>query len=261
MNSQPAEAVTSAFTYQKLVTWLWPIPGRTITVGKDGKNLVVLPNPRSVTRVLRMTENPMLDHFRFIVLDSGGMDAKTAAAFNTVTKKDFLTRLEREPVTESQTIFVPASLARRWKLNNGDELCGRQVKVIIDEVDIWDEDVLHQTTQPTSFLLTRLTRSLGFGLGQALIFLLPLSVFGVQAIWCGLTLLFSVSLLLALIWDILPVPPLVNGLVLGVSIGGICGVGLPALSLLSAQLAWLLGLSAFLICVWMSIVFQGVKAG
>lgn len=246
----------------QIVSWLWPVPMQVWTTGQPGKPLIILPNARATLRNLLPEFNRYMGQLRLLVLDSGGMDAACASAFRTASKEVVLKRVMSEtPEAENTNVFLPISLARRWGLEDGDEFGAYQVCAIPDVIDHWDMDSFHGVKSVPNVLWVRLKHAPGFWLGQALIFALPLAIFGWQAVWSGLGLLLIASLLLATIWDVLPLSGFVTSLIVGLVLATLAAFGLPALSLLSNTMALRWSVAGFAAFAWMGLVFQGLKKG
>lgn len=263
MNSPKPSAPPSNFKLvDQIVSLLWPIPLQVRTTGQPGKSLIILPNARSSLGDLLPDFNQYTGQLRLLVLDSGGMDAACASAFRTASKEEALKRVKSEkPEVDNANLFLPVSLARRWELEDGDEFGAYQVCTIPDVIDHWNMGSFPRATSIPNVLWTRLKHAPAFWLGQALIIALPLAIFGWYAVLVGLGMLLFASFLLALVWDVLPMPGMVISLIAGLLLAALAAFGLPALSLLSNTAALRMSVACFVAFVWMGFVFQGLKKG
>lgn len=262
MNSPKNGSISAA---SRLASWLWPLPAPVKAAGQVGKPLVLLPNARASLRNLPPKRPHSTDTLRLQVIDSGGMDAAGAAGFHTVTMDDVLQKIDHKnlPGTERPAVYIPVSLARRWKQKDGDAFGPYQVCTIPDAIDHLDENLGTFQGEKTSspLVVSRLKCAAGYWAGQALIFALPLAIFGWQVMGIGLGILLLASLVLAAGWDLLPVPNALKGVLAGFLLAALVIFGLPQISLPLRLNVVQWGAAAWLACSWMGLVFQGLKRG
>ncbi|GAB4480132.1 MAG: hypothetical protein OHK0031_01040 [Anaerolineales bacterium] len=176
-----------------------------------------------------------------LALDSGGLPLRAALALGQLRRADLLNALAALPSAEKPSrLLLPQSLASAWKI--GDHL---------DEISV----ISRPDFAPLAAPLETLAAALRLFPGQALLFSLPLLIFGWQAWLMGMLALFFSALLLGILWRNWPLPPIA----LGLTLGFLLSLGLAALTWNSLPQTWPRLIGFALAPLWYSFLMMGSR--
>lgn len=266
MNSLPQNDRTlpvvksEASFLSRFVGYLWPLPARVELLGLPTGDLLLVPDQNSLVSSLH--ERPV--DTRVLVLPCGGMSARAAAAFQTISSAEAIQKIEEDLPAPGTNLFVPAALAASWDWEEGAPIGGRKVRLIPDGGEkIARGHVLSPGRMAVKSgkmgLAARLFYGFGFWLGQALIFALPLALFGWLSLALGLGFLLLGTAALALFWNLLPPPGWFKGVVAGLALAGAGALLVHFLLTPGAEMVLRLSAGILLFCAWMGVVLQGVR--
>jgi len=245
----------------------WPDPVEAGLYGPILTNVLLLTtNQRSsLARIGRAADALPITS---LAVEAGGFAPPIAASLKMINGAQFqqvLSRLERDTPGQIHYLLAPYTLAKHFAWKNDTRLGNWVVRVVPDDPTKLASALKEiETPRPvTEFVLPdvfqRLVSGLALWFGQALLFAIPLIVFGWQALVQGILALLVGAVFLALLWGLLPRSSWLKGLITGVILS--CAVGLALF--LAGGAGWnivlfpILGI--FLATFWMGLVFGGVR--
>lgn len=249
--------------------YLWPTPHPSGWILNRYASRILLLSDHAPTIDLVCAELSKNSELGVYALCCGGFSIRDAAALGNFSRQEVdnrLTSSTENKQAEKRTIYIPASLACSMNLQVGDMLGDYQVCLCSDHPMQAIQQAragIGGTVCPSSALKTLAFRlSLGFrlGLGQILLFFIPLCLFGWKAAWMGTSMLLSAMIFLALIWKIIPTHAPLKGIIWG----GLLAGGWVGISVLTQPTAWIhcvwMAGALWLITFWCSIVLNGLRA-
>ena len=203
-------------------------------------------------------------------VDSGGLSAGISLALRSVGRKSRARLLmDLSSLPGGGDLFVPFSLAGQLGFYEGMELNQWCTKLIPDNSERGIEVILFcfnnkslKSASDVGGNQYRLSQ-LGFPLsamalwfGQALLFALPLIVFGIPILIAGELLLFMAALILAIIWQVFRIPGWLKGILLG-TVFAVMAFWFGWIQGNNAFSIWYLAFATFFTSIWMSLVYSG----
>jgi len=234
--------------------WLWPQPTRSGLYGvRDAKRVVLTTN--YLPDLVKLSEQPKDSTCLAIAIDTGGYSLTESIAFKAITEKSARCSLQQIPEPlDTADIYVKDGLAKLIGWKDDEVVEGHRVRLVNSEGDFFEIT----SAGSLHFLIIRILTGLRFFLGQALIFIPVWIILGGNILWVGTTMLFLSSLLLSLLWNLLPRFFILKGIIIGAILcvlSYMCMLRLP----IATNVIWQLVAINLLISVWMSIILNGFK--
>jgi len=221
---------------------------------RDAKRVVLTTN--YIPDLVELSEQPKDSKFLAIAIDTGGYSLTEAIAFKAITEKSARWALQQIPEPlDTADIYIKDGLAALIGWKDDEVVEGHRVKLVNSEGGFFEKT----GAGPLHFLIIRILTGLRLFLGQALVFIPVWMILGGNVLWIGTTMLFLSSLLLSLLWNLLPRFFILKGIIIGAILcvlSYVCVLRLPIATNVILQL----GAINLLISVWMSTILNGFKA-
>lgn len=265
MPSRKNETKSTLKFFGNSAAWLlnqfWPIPSPLtgIRMMSDGNDIVVIPNGIGYVKNFPAPKNANL-----LIVDTGGFLPKFASGFDHVNLSIVYQQLalykERQRFSENIRVFVPQSMARYLNWNEGVKYEDFSFSIIPDNpLSRINQNKIENNISVPSWI-NRLLYALPIILGQVILFAIPLSVFGFQALYWGEAILILAGLLLAIVWKFLKGYGWAKGLVTGVCTGLFLW-GTVYVIQIPVEFLPKTFIGILLCTVWMGVVYEGVRSG
>lgn len=252
--------------FEQRERFLWPSPAVTGWVSRKPSKQTILWSNHAPTLAKLSAALPA---YNIYSLDCGGFALKDAVALDTIDRQTFAKIFcgnASSEKHEGHTLFLPVSLASILSIQNGEQLgtyrvcyCSDHPEKVAHPIHENDQVPIQQSSAFAPFI-QRLWIGLRLAVGQACIFVLPLSLFGWWIAITGISLLFCCAVFLAVLWKVLPLRPLVKG---GIWAGvfslvafGFQWLVFPPFAADQLWIVFVVGLITF----WISILFSGMRA-
>lgn len=223
--------------------WLWPQPASPGFYGKEWSGTLWVTTNHLPSIAAKDNQPGTL----VLAVEAGGLHPFLAAAFDPSVVEDAVRYEQLTLPTGINGVVVDPFLARRLSIKIDKSDAGITVRFV------------SSPNADRSQIIQRLIGTLILTLGQAIIFILPLLIFGSQNLIVGLCVLFTAGLALSLLWPLSRRKCLWCRFALStlstLIVAAIAGF---ALGFQPERLAWLAGgwwLSSF----WLSFVFIGAR--
>jgi len=202
-----------------------------------------------------------------LAMEAGGLSPQAAIALDLVDEQKARGDLKALPasINSSMTrILIPRGFAQALGWQDQTNIEGYPIQVIPDDLARLGEYIVNPELEisdaaPLTMpgVVFRLLSGLAMWLGQALVFAIPLLIFGWQSLLWGTVSLLVGTIVLTLFWRVLPGTGWLKGLVAGCGPALVIGIGLPFV----IEIKWIYTLR-FSFALWLATIWMGgVLAG
>lgn len=204
-----------------------------------------------------------------LAMEAGGLPPKMAVALGLVADQAARRALRALPTSlhpDVRRVLIPQGLAHALGWQDQPKIENFPIQVISDDLPRLGEyfsdpelEVTPDAAMTTSAIVLRLLSGQGLWLGQALIFAMPLLLFGWRSLLWGIASLWVGTLALALFWRMLPGTGWLKGLIAGAALALIVGLG----SSLMTDADWIerlrYSLALWIATAWMGWALTGAR--
>ena len=204
-----------------------------------------------------------------LAMEAGGLSPQTSVALDLANEqraRGYLKALPTSINPSASRILISRELARALGWQQQPQIEDFPIQVVPDDLALLGEyiadpglEVSNDATLITPAVVLRLWAGLALWLGQALIFSIPLLIFGWQSLLWGIVSLLVGMIVLALFWRLLPGLGWFKGLVAGGALALVVGAGLS----LAIKTGWIeilqYSFAFWIATTWMSVVLTGAR--
>lgn len=249
--------------------WLWAAPVKPGLYGQTRSEILIL-SPNHNSLLARLREAVEAYSASALAIDTGGFALQTAIVLESVDEQKVQGAINTLPASLNPSvtrILIPHGLAKTLGWQEQTPIGDYSIQVIPDDLSTLGEYItdpeLNAANEAGAMMpgiLRRLLVGLSLCLGQALIFAVPLVIFGWQSLLWGNISLLAGTLFLALFWRMLPGAGWLRGLIAGSVLALIAEFGF--LFVIEANLVTNIRLfvGLWLTATWMGVVLTGASS-
>lgn len=204
-----------------------------------------------------------------LVVEAGGLSPRTAIAFDLVSEQKARGVMKAIPASinpSATRILIPQGLAQALGWWDQPRIEDFPIQVVPDDLAMLGEhiadselEVSNDATSMMPMVVLRFWFGLALCLGQVLIFVIPLLIFGWQSLLWGTVSLLVGTIVLTLFWRMLPGTGWFKGMVAGGTLAVIVSIGLSLL----IETEWIdtlrFSFALWLAAIWMAGVLTGAR--